>query len=374
MFEFTAARRRRHSSSGSAYLLTVGRRLAPGAHPARATTSPRSSRWASTSPRSSSARTRRWSARPSARRSTRPTFDVDVAPARPRTASAFIEPLGPKVDPAPATCFAVRTDRETLVDLLDAEGSTSSPARRDRRRGTRAPPRSATRTSSRWSSRPARALVGETLAIVVVPPALRRERPRVPPRRRTRPRADGRRPLRVGDTLLVQGAADSHRAPRRQPRLHRRPRARAARLPHVEDPGRRRHRRRRRRRSPRSTSLPIVVAALAGVARDGRSPAVLKPTELYDAVDWNVIFLLAGVIPLGIALEQTGGADLLGRRRRRDRPTSCPPIGVLWAVLRRHGAPDERHLEQRERRADDPGRRRGRPRARRERRSRSSSR
>jgi len=37
----------------------------------------------------------------------------------------------------------------------------------------------------------------------------------------------------------------------------------------------------------------------------------LKPTEIYDAVDWNVIFLLAGVIPLGIAMEQTGAAEWL---------------------------------------------------------------
>jgi di/tricarboxylate transporter len=38
---------------------------------------------------------------------------------------------------------------------------------------------------------------------------------------------------------------------------------------------------------------------------------VLKPPEVYDAVEWDVIFLLAGVIPLGIAMEKTGGADLL---------------------------------------------------------------
>jgi len=32
---------------------------------------------------------------------------------------------------------------------------------------------------------------------------------------------------------------------------------------------------------------------------------------MYGAVDWNVIFLLAGVIPLGMALERTGGAEYL---------------------------------------------------------------
>jgi di/tricarboxylate transporter len=32
---------------------------------------------------------------------------------------------------------------------------------------------------------------------------------------------------------------------------------------------------------------------------------------VYDTVQWDVIFLLAGVIPLGLALEITGGATLI---------------------------------------------------------------
>jgi di/tricarboxylate transporter len=55
----------------------------------------------------------------------------------------------------------------------------------------------------------------------------------------------------------------------------------------------------------------ILVTALAGVVAMVVA-GVLRPTELYDSIDWNVIFLLAGVIPLGIALEQTGAAALLG--------------------------------------------------------------
>lgn len=57
--------------------------------------------------------------------------------------------------------------------------------------------------------------------------------------------------------------------------------------------------------------LDIMVAALAG----GLGMLVtrcLKPSELYESIYWDVIFLLAGVIPLGIALERTGGAELLG--------------------------------------------------------------
>jgi len=42
-----------------------------------------------------------------------------------------------------------------------------------------------------------------------------------------------------------------------------------------------------------------------------------------------VIFLLAGIIPLGIALEQTGGADLLGTLVA-STGAYLPAIGVLW--------------------------------------------
>jgi len=50
---------------------------------------------------------------------------------------------------------------------------------------------------------------------------------------------------------------------------------------------------------------------------------------VYDSVDWNVIFLLAGVIPLGIALEQTGAAALLGSLVA-STGTVLPAVGVLW--------------------------------------------
>jgi di/tricarboxylate transporter len=39
----------------------------------------------------------------------------------------------------------------------------------------------------------------------------------------------------------------------------------------------------------------------------------LKMNELHEAIRWDVIFLLAGVIPLGLALERSGGADLLAQ-------------------------------------------------------------
>jgi len=56
--------------------------------------------------------------------------------------------------------------------------------------------------------------------------------------------------------------------------------------------------------------ISIAISALAGVvAMVGTG--VLDAEEAYDAVSWDVIFLLAGMIPLGIALEQSGGAALI---------------------------------------------------------------
>jgi di/tricarboxylate transporter len=79
---------------------------------------------------------------------------------------------------------------------------------------------------------------------------------------------------------------------------------------------------------PALNVLPIVVSALAGVVAMVFT-GVLEPTELYSSVEWNVIFLLAGVIPLGIALQQTGAAALLGDAVA-STATVLPPIGVLW--------------------------------------------
>ena len=56
--------------------------------------------------------------------------------------------------------------------------------------------------------------------------------------------------------------------------------------------------------------LPILVTSLAGVVAMIVT-GCLKPNEAYEAVDWPVIFLLAGMIPLGSALESTGGAEYL---------------------------------------------------------------
>jgi di/tricarboxylate transporter len=81
--------------------------------------------------------------------------------------------------------------------------------------------------------------------------------------------------------------------------------------------------------APLSPKTPIAIAIMAGVigaaALDIVSIVVaafggvflmvvtgcLSSADAYDAVSWNIIFLLAGVIPLGLAMEATGGAALI---------------------------------------------------------------
>jgi di/tricarboxylate transporter len=39
--------------------------------------------------------------------------------------------------------------------------------------------------------------------------------------------------------------------------------------------------------------------------------AVLKPSEAYAAIEWKVIFMMAGVLSMGSALEKTGGSAII---------------------------------------------------------------
>ncbi|MBR9919521.1 MAG: SLC13 family permease [Bacteroidetes bacterium] len=56
--------------------------------------------------------------------------------------------------------------------------------------------------------------------------------------------------------------------------------------------------------------LPILVSALAGCAIMFLT-GCLKMQQAYQRVDWSVYFLLAGVIPLGIAMNNTGASQLI---------------------------------------------------------------
>ncbi|NES20239.1 MAG: SLC13 family permease [Symploca sp. SIO3E6] len=58
--------------------------------------------------------------------------------------------------------------------------------------------------------------------------------------------------------------------------------------------------------------LPILVSALLGVVLMVLT-GCLKPGELYEAVRWDIIFLLAGLIPLGIAMSNSGTTEWLAK-------------------------------------------------------------
>ena len=57
--------------------------------------------------------------------------------------------------------------------------------------------------------------------------------------------------------------------------------------------------------------FPIVVSALAGAVAMVIL-GVITTEQAYKAIDWKVIFMLAGILSMGAALEKTGGSALLG--------------------------------------------------------------
>lgn len=58
--------------------------------------------------------------------------------------------------------------------------------------------------------------------------------------------------------------------------------------------------------------FPIPLTATAGALAMVMFRSI-SPEEAYKAIDWKVIFMLAGVLSMGAALEKTGGAELFGR-------------------------------------------------------------
>jgi di/tricarboxylate transporter len=231
-------------------------------------------------------------------------FDVDLLQLI-RGDRVFLEPLGPKEIQA-GDVFALRTDRDTLVELLDVEGLDLLPVRVDEAELEVA---GEGQNLVEVVVAPGASLVGESLTSVrfrqrydATVLALRRGGELI------RRRMDNIR-LRVGDTLLVQategsiGRLDANRdfivaqtVERRDFRRSRIVVAIAIVVAVVL--------------LAALDVMPIVVSALAG----GLAMVLtgcLKPGEVYEAVQWDVIFLLAGVIPLGIAMQETGAAELV---------------------------------------------------------------
>ncbi len=73
--------------------------------------------------------------------------------------------------------------------------------------------------------------------------------------------------------------------------------------------------------------LPILVGAVAGAILLVLTGCV-HPEEAYHAIDWKVIFLLAGALSLGVALENSGAALLLSELLIRAAAT-LGPVAVI---------------------------------------------
>ena len=249
-------------------------------------------------------------------------FDVDIIGIA-RDGEQFIEPLGQKEIRA-GDVFRVRADRESLQAVMDLEGLSL--------------------LDEEVTEAELEAVeTAQTLVEIIIPsgsPLVGKTLESATFRQRydanvlavrshgdlVRERMD-RIPIRVGDTLLIQATEDSidrlartrdfivaHEPTSPDYRTDKIPHAIAIILGVVL--------------LPALDVLPILVSALGGVVVMTLT-GVLRPNELYESVDWNVIFLLAGVIPLGIALEQTGGSAIIGEMVA-GTADMLPVIGVLW--------------------------------------------
>ncbi len=250
-------------------------------------------------------------------------FDVDIVQLV-RGDQVFLEPLGQKEIKA-GDLFAVRTDRATLVELLDVEALDLIPEVVDEAELEVA---DAGQNLVEVVVAPGSSLVGESLASAsfrqrydATVLALRRGGELV------RQRMD-RIPLKVGDTLLVQASEGS---------IERLDANRNFILAQEIE----RHDYRRSKTGvavaivalaiglAAADLVPIVVSALAGSLAMVVT-GCLKPGEVYDAVEWDVIFLLAGVIPLGIAMQTSGAAELLANAVVAGSVV-LPPLALLGA-------------------------------------------
>ncbi len=75
--------------------------------------------------------------------------------------------------------------------------------------------------------------------------------------------------------------------------------------------------------------VPILITSIVGCVLMVLT-GCLKVNELHESIRWDVILLLAGVIPLGLALENTGGAHLLATLASK-LAVYAPPVVVVGA-------------------------------------------
>jgi di/tricarboxylate transporter len=77
--------------------------------------------------------------------------------------------------------------------------------------------------------------------------------------------------------------------------------------------------------------IPIAIAAIGGVALMVLT-GCLSMEESYRAIDWKAIFLIAGMLPLGIAMENTGAAELLASSLV-DNVGGLGPVAVMAGLF-----------------------------------------
>jgi di/tricarboxylate transporter len=76
--------------------------------------------------------------------------------------------------------------------------------------------------------------------------------------------------------------------------------------------------------------LPIMICAILGAVLLVLTHC-LEVQEAYEAIDWQVIFLLAGVLPLGVAMDRSGAAVELATWTLQ-AVGSLGPVGILGAL------------------------------------------
>ena len=79
--------------------------------------------------------------------------------------------------------------------------------------------------------------------------------------------------------------------------------------------------------------VPILITALVGCVLMILT-GCMKMNELHEAIRWDVIFLLAGMLPLGLAFEKTGGAQLVANLAAQSVAYAPPLVvlGVFYAI------------------------------------------
>lgn len=84
---------------------------------------------------------------------------------------------------------------------------------------------------------------------------------------------------------------------------------------------------------PAFNVLPIVATALLGCVAMVLARCI-RSEDAYRAIDWKIIVLLAGILPLGLALKKTGAAQLLVDHALSVAPGASPvlALAVIYAI------------------------------------------